>query len=239
MISAREALRNQRGNTMIGTLVGSIVSLFLIGAIGSGIVLIITVQTKVARSTELTGQATAADAALRSDVRFASVITPAGDRALSLTVPGESGRCRTVEWSVREALGDTQLVRTVNQFPEYDATVNPVTCRGTPSAAEVTVMAKSVDPVTSFGYFNAGGRALTFTGGALVPAGAGTRPVSVLSSTWDSSALSSVGLSGVIGYRTAVPRSIWILQGAPSLSSVVGPADMASHNVGEKSLRAG
>lgn len=239
MIRIKEALRSQAGNVLAGALIGSMVSLLLIGVIGSGIILLVTMQAKVGLSNNLTGQITAVDATLRADTRFASTITPTGDRAVSFTVPGEAGRCRTADWSVQEADGETQLVRVVTQYPEYDATVNPVRCGGTPSSPETAVMARSIAPDTRFGYANAGGRELTATAGSLVPAAGDTRPASVPASKWGSSALASVSLTSSFGYGTATTRAVRIHQGAPSLSSVIGPADMPSHEIGDKSLRAG
>ncbi len=42
-----------------------------------------------------------------------------------------------------------------------------------------------------------------------------------------------------VRYGAATPRAAWIQQGAPSLSSVIGSTDMPSHEVSDKSLRAG
>lgn len=239
MIRIKEAMRNQNGNFLIGTLVGSIVSLLLIGIIGAVIALLVTMQSKVGAADDTTREVTAVSSALGTDARFASTIAPAGDRAVSFTVPGEAGQCRTADWSVQDTEGATQLVRTVTQYPQYDATVNPVRCGGTASAPETTVMARKIDPSTTFGYANAGGRELVSGTGTLVPAAAGTRPASVMASSWNSGALASVSLTGSFGQDSVTPRAVRIHQGALSLSSVVGSPDMPSHEAGVKSLRAG
>jgi hypothetical protein len=239
MTRIKEILRDQTGNFLVGTLIGSVVTLLLVGAIGSAIVLLFTAQSKVGASNGATTEVTAVDAALRTDIRFASAIIASGDRAVSFTVPGEAGRCRTADWSVQEKDGVTHLVRIVTQYPEYDATVNPVQCVGTHSPAETTVMAKAVNPDTRFGYANAGGRELVSDAGALVTVDGSTRPASVPATSWGSNALASVSLTGTFGYGSSMSRSVRIHQGAPSLSSVIGSPDMPSHEVGDKSLRAG
>lgn len=86
----RAALSNESGNFMIQTLVGSIVSLTLLGVMGASIMSMTMLQAKTSLRLDITNQAALTDAAFRNDVLWASSINATDGKKLEMIVP----RCR-------------------------------------------------------------------------------------------------------------------------------------------------
>jgi hypothetical protein len=235
---ARELLKGEGGNFMITTLVGSFVMLIVIGAIGASIVGITLFQQAVLSRSDITKQAALADSAFRTDVLWASAITPTDNHNLALTVPGQDGHCRVSTWTIATSGGTTTVTNTVVSYPSFDATVNPVQCSGAASAPSTQIMNGDASSDSSFTFANAGGRALTVTSGSAALDGNTTVPAGVDPKVWGSPRVAAVALNTVMDSSTDHSVAYRFSQTADNLSVTQDPADAPSHFVPEGDLTA-
>jgi type II secretory pathway pseudopilin PulG len=235
----QELLRNESGNFMISTIIGSMVMMVVIGAIAAGVLGIALFQKAITDKSEVTKQAAMADATLRSDILWASSITATDDKKVQLTVPAQNGACRDATWSVDTgADGKTVIDVTVINYPATDSTVNPVRCSGEPSAPSTQAIVTDADPASTFTYANAGGRALAFTAGTPAVSGPADAPAGVAAKAWASTKLSAVALNTAVASTTDRKTAYRFAQTADNLSVVQEAADAPSHFVPEGDLTA-
>lgn len=234
------ALRGQRGDYLAQALIGSLVSMLVLGVVAVGIMGASTFQAQMAVRSSVTNEASTTDSALRTDLTWASSLEVTDARKFKLTVPGTDKKCRISEWSINDAEGNTRILNTVYNFPSYNASTNPVSCSGTASQPNEQTMISNASPAASFGYRNAGGRELTFVGGKVsqsdpgpVPAGSGATK-----GNWDSSEADTVSLDTAIGYTTKVATPYKFVQAATSLNRASRAAAAERHFIQQGSLAA-
>lgn len=224
---ARAALGNERGD-LVASLVGSVLMMLVLGAVVVGMVTTGQFQGNISGKTEVTGQLASAESAFRSDVRWASAVTP-GDvdpgSSVEFTVPGRGGTCRESEW----AFTGGELVNTVTNFSAYDASGGSVRCSGSRSSSTSQVMVGQAGDVSEFAYFNAGGRLFTDPAGGVLAAG--SAPAGVPVSAWESTSVNAVGFDLFAGVGDEFETSAPVYQVALMVPSS-GVPDMASVFVG-------
>lgn len=236
---ARQRLQSEAGNFMVSTMIGSIVMMVVIGAIAAGVLGIALFQKVATDKSDVTKEASIADAALRSDILWASSITATDSKKFELTVPGLEGHCEVSTWTVTPGnQGKTAVAVSVISYPSVDASVNPVRCSGEPSAPSTQTLITDADPSSTFTYANAGGRELTFTTGAVAAAGPVAVPAGVPAKAWASTKLSAVALNTAVASSTDKKASYRFSQTADNLSVVQEAADAPSHFVPEGNLTA-
>jgi alpha-tubulin suppressor-like RCC1 family protein len=230
------ALRGQRGDYLAQTMIGSVVSMLVLGVVAAGIMGASTFQAQMAVRSNVTNEAATTDSAMRTDLTWASSLAVTDARKFKLTVPGTDKKCRISEWSVADVEGGTRILNTVYSYPSYDPKSNPVSCTGTASQPNEQVMISNAAPGSAFGYRNAGGRELTFTNGTVdavdpgdVPAGSGATE-----GNWDSTEASTVTLDTTIGYATKVATPYRFAQAATSLNRSSGSAVAAERHFIQK-----
>lgn len=239
LLRAKQSLRNEAGHLMVTTLVGSLVTLFVVGAIAAGILGLALFQKVIIDKADVTKEAAIADSTLRSDILWASSITPVNQYKVELTVPGQNGRCRIATWSIAPGTESTTIVDViVVSYPATDATVNPVRCSGAPSEPSTQTIITDADPASTFTYTNAGGRPLTFTGGTAALAGPATPPAGVTEKAWASTRLAAVALDTAVASSTDRKAAYRFAQTADNLSVVQDATDAPSHFVPEGNLTA-
>lgn len=239
LLRARQHLRNEAGNVMITSLLGSLVMMVVIGAIAAGILGIALFQKAITDKSDVTKEAAMTDATLRTDILWASSINPVNQYKVELTVPGQNGRCRMATWSIAPGTeGKTIVDVVVVSYPSTDATVNPVRCSGEPNAPTSQTIITDADPASTFTYANAGGRPLTYTGGAGTLAGPDTPPEGVPDKAWASTRLSAVALNTAVSSSTDRKADYRVAQTADNLSVVQEAADAPTHFVPEGNLTA-
>lgn len=237
LLQAKQRLRSEAGNFMVTTMVGSLISLVVVGAIAAGILGIALFQKVIIEKADVTKEAAMTDATLRSDILWASSITPVNQYKVELTVPGQNGRCRVATWSLAPGTEGRSIVDViVVSYPTTDSTVNPVRCTGEPGEPSTQTMITDADPASTFTYANAGGRELTFTGGTVSLAGAETAPPGVSAKAWGSTRLSSVALNTAVASSTDRKADYRFAQTADNLSVVQEAADAPTHFVPEGNL---
>lgn len=235
----KHVLRDERGNLMISALIGSVITLVVIGAIGAGILGIALFQKAITERSEVTQEAAVADSTLRSDILWASVITATNSSKVELTVPGRNGACRVATWTIGPgAEGRTAVNVSVLSYPSVDAGVNPVRCSGEPAGPSVQTLIADADPASAFTFANPGGRELLFTDGTAALAGPAEAPAGVPAKAWASSKLSAVALSTAVASSTDRKATHRFAQIAENLSVVQEAADAPSHFVPEGNLTA-
>jgi hypothetical protein len=235
----RDHLRDESGNFMISTIIGSMVMMVVIGAIAAGVLGIALFQKAITEKSDVTKEAALADSTLRSDILWASSITATDSKKVELTVPGQNGACRDATWTI--AAGDdgkTTVDVTVVNYPTVDSTVNPVRCSGAPSAPSTQTLIADADPTSAFTYSNAGGRDLTFAAGAATVAGTAAAPAGVSAKAWASPKLAAVALNTAVASSTDRKAAYRFAQTADNLSVVQEAADAPSHFVPEGDLTA-
>lgn len=237
---AKAHLRNEAGNFMASAIIGSMVMMVVIGAIGAGVLGIALFQKVITDRSDVTKEAATADSIFRSDVLWASAIAATDARKVELTVPGQNGKCRVATWTIAPAAaeGKTTLDVSVLNYPGVDATVNPVRCSGEPGAPSVQTIIADADPASAFTYSNAGGRDLIFTAGAAALGGTPEAPAGVKAGAWASPKLSSVALDTAVASTTDRKTDYRFAQTADNLSVVQEAADAPSHFVPEGNLTA-
>lgn len=236
---ARQHLRNEAGNFLVSTIIGSLVMMVVIGAIAAGVLGIGLFQKVVTEQSDVTKEAAMADATLRSDILWASTITATDSRKVELTAPGQNGQCRVATWTIGPGTeGKTAVDVSVINYPAVDATVNPVRCSGEPSAPSVQTIISDADPASAFTYANAGGRELSYAAGAAAVTGSAAPPPGVSAKAWGSPKLSAVALNTAVASTTDQKASYRFAQTADNLSVVQEAADAPSHFVPEGNLTA-
>ncbi|MBG0738878.1 hypothetical protein IV500_05510 [Paeniglutamicibacter antarcticus] len=236
---ARQHLRNESGDFMISTIIGSIIMMVVIGAIAAGVLGIALFQKVVTEKSDVTSEAAMADSTLRSDILWASSITATDNKKVELTVPGRAGACRVATWTISPGdEGKTAVGVSVVSYPTTDATVNPVRCSGTPTAPSVQTFISDADPASAFTYANTGGRDLTYTAGTATVAGPSAVPAGVTAKAWESANLSEVALNTAVASSTDRKTSYRFAQTADNLSIIQTAADAPSHFVPEGDLTA-
>jgi hypothetical protein len=235
----RDHLRDESGNFMISTIIGSMVMMVVIGAIAAGVLGIALFQKAITEKSDVTKEAALADSTLRSDILWASSIAATDGKTVELTVPGQNGACRDATWTI--AAGDggkTTVDVTVVNYPAVDSTVNPVRCSGEPSAPSTQTLITDADPTSAFTYSNAGGRDLTFAAGTATVTGAAAVPAGVSAKAWASPKLAAVALNTAVASSTDRKAAYRFAQTADNLSAVQEAADAPSHFVPEGDLTA-
>ncbi|HEX9226820.1 MAG TPA: hypothetical protein VF885_09190 [Arthrobacter sp.] len=234
------ALTGQRGDYLAQALVGSLVSMLVLGVVAVGIMGASTFQAQMAVRSSVTNEASTTDSALRTDLTWASSMEVTDSRKFKLTVPGTDKKCRISEWSIDDSGENTRILNTVYNYPSYNANTNPVSCSGTASQPNEQTMISNASPGSAFGYRNAGGRELTFAGGKVsqadpgaVPAGSGTTK-----GNWDSNEADTVSLETAIGYTTKVATPYKFVQAATSLNRSSRSATAERHFIQQGSLAA-
>jgi hypothetical protein len=228
LLRVRQHLRDESGNFMVSTSIGSMVMMVVIGAIAAGVLGIALFQKAITEKSDVTKGAAIADATLRSDILWASSIAATDSRKLELTVPGRDGTCRDATWTITAGEeGKTTVDVAVVNYPSTDSTVNPVRCSGEPSAPSTQTVIADADPASTFTYANAGGRELSYAAGTVTVAGSAAPPTGVSAKAWGSPKLST---DRKASYRFA--------QTADNLSVVQEAADAPSHFVPEGNLTA-
>ncbi|MET4144344.1 hypothetical protein [Arthrobacter sp. UYCo732] len=232
-------LQDQSGNFMVTNIVGSLVMMFVIGAIGAGILGLALFQKAITDRSDVTKEAAMADSTLRADVLWASSINVTDEHRVDLTVPGQNGRCRVSTWTITPTSeGKTAVQVSVVNYPSTDSTVNPVKCSGDPGASSVQTMITDADPGSTFTYANAGGRELAFTAGAVTVAGPAAPPLGVTEKAWASNKLTAVALNTAVASSTDKWAIYRFAQTADNLSVVQEAPDAPSHFVPEGDLTA-
>lgn len=170
----RQALSSEAGDVLINSIAGAIVSVVAMGAVAAGITGISQFQIQQKVRADITNEASLTNASLRSDILWAADITPAGDRRVDMTVPGGSGGCEEVSWSIGTADtedGDTeasdaatQVTLTTVSYPGLDSTADEPACTGEPAGTTTAVMISDASPQSTFTYAGADGRDLVFDG---------------------------------------------------------------------------
>ncbi|MFB9716953.1 hypothetical protein [Arthrobacter methylotrophus] len=223
---------------MITTLVGSFVMLIVIGAIGASIVGITLFQQAVLSRSDITKQAALTDSAFRSDVLWASAITPTDSHNLAMTVPGKDGHCRVSTWTIATTASTTTVTNSVVSYPSFDATVNPVQCSGTASDPSTQTMNGDASADSSFTFANAGGRTLTVTSGSTALDGSTAVPAGIDPKAWGSVKIAAVALNTVMDSSTDHSVPYRFAQTADNLSIVQEATDAPTHFVPEGDLTA-
>lgn len=235
----KDRLGNQAGNLMINSLVGSIVTLIIIGATGAGVLSMVLIHKAINEGSQVTHEMALTDSTFRSDVLWASTITATDSTRVELTVPGQNGRCRLSAWAVDTlADGTKDITVSVINYPSYDATVNPVRCSGTPDPASTQTIVKGADAATAFTYANQGGRELAYSAGTAALAGPATAPAGVKAAAWNSTKLAAVALDTASENSKGKRTQYRISQTADNLSVIQEAADAATHFVPEGNLTA-
>ena len=232
------ALRGQRGDYLAQAMIGSLVSMLVLGVVAVGIMGASTFQAQMAVRSSVTNEASTTDSALRTDLTWASSLEVTDARKFKLTVPGTDKKCRVSEWSISDTDVNTRILNTVYNYPSYNPNTNPVSCSGAASQPNEQTMISNASPGSSFGYRNAGGRELTFAGGKVsqadpgpVPAGSGATK-----GNWDSNEADTVSLETAIGYTTKVATPYKFVQAATSLNRSSRSASAERHFIQQGSL---
>lgn len=226
-------LRGQRGDYLAQSMIGAFISMLVLGVVASGIMGATTFQAQMAVRSGITNEASTTDSALRTDLAWASKLEATDSRQFTITVPGTDSKCRISTWSIRDEEGTTKVVNTVYNYPTYNKNTNPVTCSGAVSPPNEQVMISNASPASAFTYRNAGGRDLTFTGGAVNSVDPGTVPAGskVTKANWDSDEAAAVSMDTTVGYTTKVATPYRFVQAAASLNRTSGATAAERHFV--------
>lgn len=127
---------------------------------------------------EVSEQTADVHSAVRQDIRWASSITPQGEKSFTSVVPGVGQKCRVSTWELNDS---NELVNTVVMYPGINRTATPIACEGTAQDTIRRVYMRSLDGDTGIRYFNAGGRTVA-PNGDLAPE---VRPEHVPQRSWD------------------------------------------------------
>lgn len=233
-----EALKGEAGNTMIQTLVGSIVSLVSIGAIAAGIAGITQFQVKQQLRADITNQATLTDSTFRTDVLWAAAVTPVDEHRVEFTVPGPASGCKLSVWNIEPAGERTQVRVTTTSYPQLDTATGAPECAGEPSEPASVVLIDDADPGSAFEYSNASGRPLTFSDGSLEPRNeGGEAPSGTAREAWESKDPATAALQTSVKASAKMVAPFRSAQRAENLMTPAPKADAPVHFVPDGDLR--
>lgn len=200
-----DVLREDRGNSLISTMVGAIISVLLLGLIAGGLMVFVNFFITIGSSNVITSAKTTVEQRFRQDITWASNIpsdTATANKVL-FTIPNRSEEtCSEVEWTLAPVESKLQLQRNTRVYSKIikPQTNTPSTagsstgtsiCGGELKHEQSEVLLKDAGAESKFSYANA--RAVTLTKNAKEM----QAPKSTEESIFERSALQSARIAGV------------------------------------------
>lgn len=226
----RALLVAEDGNYLAQNIIGSILSLIVLGGIMSAMAGMMAFQAALEHRTKSSNELAATATMFRADVLWAARLAPVDARTLDIIVATKDGGCKEVRWEVTGSGTGTKLVSTSRSYPGFAAGTGPAACTGTASAPLVKNALDAPSADTAFSYTNSGGRTIAFA--ESTPAlGSDPKPAGVTDAIWGSTAAAGVALTTALKVADSTPATHRISQAALHLDPVVAVADAPTYAV--------
>lgn len=177
-------MSDDRGSSLISTMIAAVVGFLLLALIASGILNFMNFYLSISATNAVTAQKASANQQFRSDIAWASNIpseTTTVDNFTAYIPDLADQTCSEVQWSFQNVSAKRQLVRTAKVFtliiaPATNATVTPGStagasiCGGQLKHEHTEVVISDAGAAAKFSYTNASAITLTRSGNEMVAA---------------------------------------------------------------------